>query len=178
MPNAPVGGRNSAGTRYSLLVSIATGLAVLGISLAATAADGDKFSDWTMRCEKPQETLEERCHIFQNAKDEENGRDIAQILVGNVPQLSEPLMFIMLPLGVFLPSGVQIQVDGNEPVGLPFEVCTPDGCRAGAPMKEPLMGAFKNGLKLNLKVKDFDGRDVDIPMSLKSFTAGLNALPK
>ena len=178
MPNAALGDQETAGFRRSLLILVAAGIAALGTPVSSMAADGDKYTDWTMRCEKPEDSLEERCHIFQNATDESNGQDIAHMAVGYMPQIEEPLMIIMLPLGVFLPSGIELMIDGNDPIRLPFEVCFPVGCRAGAPMKDPLMGAFRNGLKVTLKVQDVEGRAAEIPLSLKGFTAGLSALPK
>jgi invasion protein IalB len=175
---APVGYNGTAGFRRLLSICFACGVIAAVSAVSAQAADGDKFTAWTMRCEKPEESLEERCHIFQNAKDESNGQDIAHLAVGYMSQIEEPLMIIMLPLGVFLPNGLELQVDEQEPIRLPFEVCFPVGCRAGAPMQEPLMGAFRNGLTLKLTVQDVEGRAAEIPMSLKGFTAGLSALPK
>jgi invasion protein IalB len=178
MLNAPVGDQKIAGSRRLLLILASFGVALMGAPLSAMAADGDKFTDWTMRCEKPEDSLEERCHIFQNARDEANDQDIAHMAVGYMPQIEEPLMIIMLPLGVFLPSGIELLIDGQDPIRLPFEVCFPVGCRAGAPMKDPLMAAFRNGLSVTLKVQDVEGRAAEIPLSLKGFTAGLSALPK
>jgi len=178
MPNASFDDDETAGFLRLSMMLVVSGLLALLAPLAAMGADGDKFTDWTMRCEKPEESVEERCHIFQNAKDDSNGQDIAHMAVGYMPQIEEPLIIIMLPLGVFLPSGIELRIDQQEPIRLPFEVCFPVGCRAGAPMKEPLMGAFRNGLGLTLKVQDVEGRAAEIPMSLKGFTAGLSALPK
>ncbi len=177
MSTAPARRCGTAGLQRLLSVLLSFAVVTLAATLPVWAADGDTFTDWTMRCEKPEDSLEERCHIFQNAKDEANGQDIAHMAVGYMPQIEEPLMIIMLPLGVFLPSGIELRIDNQEPIRLPFEVCFPVGCRAGAPMKEPLMGAFKNGLALTLKVQDVEGRAAEIPLSLKGFTAGLNALP-
>ncbi len=141
------------------------------------AEDGQKFKDWIMRCEKPNETAPEQCHIFQNAKDKDSGRDIAQLAIGRVPDSKAALVIVSLPLGVFLPPGIQLQIDQKEPMRVPIEVCDPNGCRAGFPLTDELAAAFKAGQQLTLSVQDPAGNKASVPFSLSGFTAGYNSLP-
>jgi invasion protein IalB len=160
-----------------LLVTLVA--ALLGSPSSVMAAkDGDTFQDWTMRCEKAEETGPEQCHVFQNAKDEKTGRDVAQMAVGRVPNDPKPLVIVSLPLGVYLPPGVLIQVDDKEPIRIPIEVCDPAGCRAGFPLTNEVQATFKAGLTANVTVQDAAGRQASVPLSLKGFTAALNALPQ
>lgn len=146
-----------------------------GATLAAK--DGDTFDAWTMRCEKVEESGPEQCHVFQNAKDDGSGRDVAQMAVGRVPNDPKPLVIVSLPLGVYLPPGVLIQVDDKKPIRIPIEVCDPAGCRAGFPLNEEVQAAFKAGLTAKVTVQDATGQQATVPLSLKGFTAALNALP-
>jgi len=150
-------------------------LALPGVGMAAK--DGDTFQDWTMRCEKVEDTGPEQCHVFQNATDESTGRDVAQMAIGRVPNDPKPLVIVSLPLGVYLPPGVLIQVDDQKPIRIPIEVCDPAGCRAGFPLTDEVLAAFKGGLNANVTVQDAAGRQATVPLSLKGFTAALNALP-
>ena len=118
--------------RFSLILLAAAALAATAIGPVHAANDGDTFKAWTARCETPQ-GAQKVCHLFQVAKDDESGRDLVHVAIGYRGNQPEPLAIISVPLGIFLPPGVVLQVDGGKPIRAPYEVCDPDACRAGFP---------------------------------------------
>ncbi len=82
-----------------------------------------------------------------------------------------------VPLGVFLPAGLRLKVDGHDDTKrLPYQFCNRDGCRAGFVLDEPWFGLFKGGLKATVTVRMPGGKDVTVPLSLKGFTKGVEAI--
>jgi invasion protein IalB len=168
---------NSSRFRPALTLLVAMTAILLGAGTAHGAKDGDKFKEWTMRCESPQ-GAGEVCHLFQVAKDEESGRDIVHVAIGYRADRPEPLAIISVPLGIFLPPGVALQVDQGEPIRAPYEVCDPDACRAGFPLTPDMVTKLKGGLALTVTLENALGQTKTMPISLSGFTAGLGALPK
>lgn len=173
---------NRSRFRTLLMLLAATMVAFVGVGTAQGATDGDKFKEWTMRCEAPPEAAQgagqQICHIFQIAKDDESGRDLVHVAIGYRGDRPEPLAIISVPLGIFLPPGVALQIDQGNPVRAPYEVCDPDACRAGFPLTGEMISNLKNGLSLQVTLENALGQKKSLPVSLSGFTAGLNALVK
>jgi len=166
---------NRSGFRFLFILLIAAAMVTIGLGTAQGATDGDKFKAWTMRCEAP-EGAAKICHLFQVAKDEESGRDLVHVAVGYRGDRAEPLAIISVPLGVFLPPGVAMQVDQGKPIRAPFEICDPDACRAGFPLTPDMVSSLKGGVALNVTLENAVGQKKALQISLSGFTAGINAL--
>jgi invasion protein IalB len=156
---------------YALVLAVA---ASGGVALAAK--EGEVFKDWKTRCERSPDGSQEVCHIAQLIKDPESKRDMAQVAVGYFPASEDPVAIVTLPLGVHLPSGLQLQVDEGEKIRVPIEVCQPGGCQAGVNLKSPLKEAMLKGVTLKLTIHDPAGNAATLPVSLSGFTAGLGSL--
>lgn len=143
---------------------------------ALAAKDGEVFKDWATRCEQSPDGSQEVCHIAQVIADPESKRDMAQVAVGYFPGSPDPVAIVTLPLGVHLPSGLQIQVDDGEEIRVPIEVCQPGGCQSGVNVKSPLREALMKGVTLKLTFYDPAGNAATLPVSLRGFTAGLGSL--
>ena len=150
---------------------------ILGMSLLPASAQTEKkYQDWIYRCEPAQGDVPERCFIVQTIKDTESHRDLAQMARGYVPDQSDPVAIISLPLGIYLPPGIGLKVDEGEPVRVPVEVCDGGGCRTGITLKDPLRSSMKKGVTALILVQDGSRQPAGLPISLKGFTAALNAL--
>ena len=157
-----------------LLACLLTG--GLLISPAHAVKMGDKFTDWVVACEQPDEDVPELCHIFQNLALKEGGVRVLHVQVGFIPNQTHPVAIFTLPLGVALPPGVQMKVDEHEPVNFPIEVCVQDGCRAGLELTPDRLEMMKKGDKANVTFANVQRQGLTVPVSLAGFTAGVNAL--
>ena len=84
---------------------------------------------------------------------------------------------ITAPLGVYLPFGVGVEIDGAAIGRLGYEVCAPPGvCTATTFMDEELVSKFKSGGASKLYIKDIRGRDSVFDLSLKGFTKAFEEL--
>ena len=88
----------------------------------------------------------------------------------------EALAEIVVPLGVYLPNGLGLQVDGGEPRAAPFERCIPDGCVVRAPVSSNMLNQMRNGGTAYLILSSSPEKTVRVPISLNGFTAGFNSL--
>lgn len=161
--------------RNSLLIAAGLSL-LLTTTVSAQPKDGQTFDNWAVRCEKLPESEVEQCYLFQNLVLKEGGQRVLHMAVGYIPDNPNPVAIMTLPLGISLPPGVSVQIDNDEPVVIPVERCEQKGCQAGLVLEEKLLNAFKRGIEAKVIIHDGARRPINVPVSLKGFTAGLNSL--
>jgi len=145
-------------------------------ALLAAPEEGKTFDDWKIGCEKKPDSEEKICHLQQLITEGEKKNPILMVAVGYLPGRDAPTIIITLPLGVLLPPGLTLQVDENEAIAFPFEVCDPVGCRAGIELKDDLLKQFKTGNKAKLTFASMQRKPIGVPISLSGFTAGIKSL--
>lgn len=142
--------------------------------------------DWEVRCEPlPDGTHSatdgdareaQPCFLFQEVEDGETGFEILQVVVGHAPGRSRTVAVFIVPLDVFLPSGVLVQVDDGDPAWAQYQRCSPGGCQAVLPLDEELIDAFRRGEEATVELEDGRHTARRMPLSLMGFSAGLDAL--
>lgn len=159
-----------------MTVRLWAALAVAFAPGALALNDGERFQDWTARCEKPDDKRPQRCFIFQVIKDKKSDQPLLQMAVGYLPENNQPAAIYTVPLGVALIKGISIKIDNQELGRVAYETCIQGGCIAGFLLTPERLEAFKRGSKSQLTLYDATGKAIDLEISLKGFTAGLNAL--
>lgn len=137
---------------------------------------GQTFRDWTVRCEAARESGAEVCYIVQNIILRETQERILNMAVGYLAD-QRPTTVLTLPLGVSLPQGVAVAVDGAEEVRVQYQRCTPRGCVAALVLGDELLTRFKGGREARVTFHNGARRPVSVPVSLLGFTAGFESLP-
>ncbi|OOZ41288.1 invasion associated locus B family protein [Solemya elarraichensis gill symbiont] len=143
--------------------------------------NGKKYGDWLKECEFFVEADKdvEICQLVQPLVDEKSKKVLLKTVIGYVPNQKEAVLAVFLPLGIFLPPGVQMRVDGQGKVAIiPVNICLPAGCQAGSDLDAEFTGRLKNGNKLLMVFANHAGKPVTVELSLKGMTAGLDSFKK
>lgn len=162
------------------ILTIAFAACLLGLMSAvigpaqAQPEDGQKFTDWTARCEQPDPNGPEICYLLQVITREGSDASVS-VAVGYLDQ-QRPAAIFTFPLGIFLPPGASFSVDNGERSKFAIQHCHPNGCVGGVALSETLIAQMQKGRQAQLIVHDADGAEVPIPVSLLGFTAGFNSL--
>ncbi len=154
---------------------------LLAVPFQLTAAEKPKnYKDWGYKCETPKGFDKEICFIFQRITNKENNKRVADITVAYAPNSGKkPLMVVTLPLGVFLPAGIQLRVDqGKEAARAPYVQCIKDGCQARVILDDKIMDKLKSGNRLGVAFLTPKQKQLGFPVSLSGFTAAINSLKK
>ncbi len=131
---------------------------------------------WATNCTSPARGQPQDCVMEQRAIASETGQALALITI-RVPQdTKKPVTMIQIPLGMFLPAGLSIDVDGNQSQTYPFQTCNANGCFVGFPVPDPTIQAMFNGNKLNITFQNLNKKPVVLPMSLAGFTGAYNRI--
>ncbi len=151
---------------------------ILTVNSIAAPKSGQTFENWTARCDTVKNSDTEQCFIFQNLVLKDSGQRVLHVAIGYLPQRPDPVALITLPLGIALPPGGSISIDEGEAIPFAIERCETQGCRAGVVLDDGLLQKFKKGLSASVTFHDGTRKPIAAPLSLKGFTAGLNALLK
>jgi invasion protein IalB len=136
----------------------------------------EQFGDWGKQCQSSAEG-KEVCYIFQKTTNKDDGKIVLMVRLAYKPGENNPSIVATVPLGVLLPAGAALMLEGAEPVKMPFLTCAANGCTTlGTPLPDDLVAAMKKGDKASVRVATFNKQVVSLPMSLKGFTKGLEAI--
>jgi invasion protein IalB len=87
------------------------------------------------------------------------------------------LLRVVAPLGVLLPSGLGLKIDQTEVGKAGFVRCLPHGCVADVVIDDSLINQPRTGRTATFIIFQAPGEGISLPMSLKGFAEGYDALP-
>ncbi len=157
-----------------VLLALAFALAALP-SHAQTGQLGEPtlratHGDWQILC-VVDDLLMEDCFLAQAIDEQTSGRRALSAMIFKSPDGAAALR-LSVPLGVLLPAGLNVTVDGSDLGDIGFVACFPDGCMTQVGMANDVLAAFKGGTEAVVTVYDIDERPISLPLSLAGFTAG------
>ncbi|NNF76536.1 MAG: hypothetical protein HKN05_00775 [Rhizobiales bacterium] len=121
-----------------------------------------------------------QCGMLQSTASTER-KNIALTLVMGISKQGDKtvtMMRILVPIGVYLPLGIALEIDG-APVGrVPFIRCLPQICTAFAETTAETLTKMRKGAKANFIIYEAPGVGLTLPVSLSGFTAAFNDLKK
>lgn len=180
------------------LLSLVLLLSALSTNIAhAATGQNKKFGNWLMHCSQiaapenakgsgTEAPTKQACALFQSVAAENRPRFGLTVLISkddgttilgaeNSPKPAG-LIKILVPLGVLIPTGVGMNVDG-ENLGLTgFLRCLPNGCTAVATLSEALLNSLKRAKTASFTIFLTPEDGLSIPIKLNGLTEGFNAL--
>lgn len=142
---------------------------------------------WAIQCMEapanPQAGTEagKSCGMTQQGKSEKSEKVALSVIVNQVKRGDKSAVFmrIMAPIGVYLPTGIPVEIDGAAlPSRMVFTRCVPPICEAMGEMSPETLTKFKKGTASNFYLYDRPGNGYPIKISLEGFAAALTALEK
>ena len=137
------------------------------------AAEVHPEDNWLKVCE-PLESGEDACIMRQVVV--QSNQFVGSFLLRNDPgQESRLLAVAAVPLGVLLPFGMTWQIDGAQPVRVPFMLCDPQSCSTQLVINEAYVSSLKRGATLRLTAKNRQNQDLVVEINLAGFTSVYDA---
>jgi invasion protein IalB len=121
-----------------------------------------------------------QCGMIQSAASDKNPRAQLTIIIIKVKQSDKVLtmMRVLAPIGVFLPTGVALEIDGDAVGRVPFTRCMPQACMAFAEASPETLGKLKKGTEANFIIYEAPGLGLPMKFKLDGFSAALDELDK
>jgi invasion protein IalB len=165
--------------KWLLLLVVAILLPVHTSQAAQQFTRSQAYGNWMLRCAKddnPKVKSKEKCSLLQNMMTEKGERLLSVNMV-SVGKKKAKVAVFTLPLGFYIPDGVQLAVDKGKTRNLAVAFCTQAGCIAQLKMDRKLIKELIDGGKMKLSMVTGNRlKKLEFAISLKGITAGLNAV--
>ena len=138
---------------------------------SGTQPQAQPQSNWASRCVAPARQAPLECLIEQRLIMGNTGQQIGAITVRLPTADGRPVLVIQTPLGLLIPAGVAIDIDGAAKTELEIQTCDGGGCYANATISDDLLANLTRGQKLNITFQNLSKQPVTITASLVGFTA-------
>ena len=135
------------------------------------------YGEWQMRCETPAGATTEQCALVQNVVAEDRPEIGLSVVVLRTADNKAEILRVLAPLGVLLPNGLGLNVDGKDIGRAYFVRCFADGCYAEVVLEDELLKTFRSGATATFIVFQSPEEGIGIPVDLKGFGEGYDALP-
>jgi invasion protein IalB len=141
-----------------------------------TIPGGPPESNWITRCSGVTRNGSVDCSMEQTYIKPETRQPIALFSVRIPKETRAPATMIQLPLGLYLPAGVEMQIDQDQVVALPLQMCDTGGCYAGTPLSTELAGRLQMGKTLRLRFENVAREKIDALMPLAGFASAFSTI--
>ena len=139
--------------------------------------------DWKIQCEnqpKPdaQGQTEKQCAMVQTGRSEKNTKlGLTTVFVRSKQNGKEvTMMRVLAPIGVYLPTGVALEIDGGAVGRIPFMRCLPQICMAFGEAGAQTLDKFRKGTAASFIIYEAPGIGMPIKISLNGFADAFKAL--
>lgn len=172
----------SDGKRFGGRLALAASVAVAaGLAPSAVGAqDQEEQPAWIKVCNPDPDTGMQGCLVVQQLFTS-NGIFIASADIRWLEGGDQIVFVAAVRPGMLLTPGVRVQIDDDEPMDIPYEVCydSPlDRCYARVEVDEAFVDRLKAGGQVNLLTISYDdGQTLSFPMTLAGFTAAYDGEP-
>jgi invasion protein IalB len=168
-------------------VTLAIALLGVGISVGTAASPNNAtppsgtvkstHGAWSIICDTPAGATSEQCVMMQNVVAEDRPEMGLSVVVLRTADNKAEILRVLAPLGVLLPNGLGLNVDGKDIGRAYFVRCFQDGCYAEVILEKPLLDTLKTGTSATFIVFQTPEEGIGIPVDLKGFADGFAALP-
>jgi invasion protein IalB len=132
---------------------------------------------WSIICDTPAGASSEQCAMMQNVVAEDRPEVGLSVVVLKTADRKARILRVLAPLGVLLPNGLGLNVDGKDIGRAYFVRCFSDGCYAEVVLEDELLKTLRAGSQATFIVFQSPEEGIGIPVDLKGFADGYDALP-
>ncbi len=140
-----------------------------------------KHGQWQVQCSPAQGDQPKSCGMIQVEKNDKNPGIGLSLIINRVKQGDkvQVLMRALVPIGVYLPTGVAMEIDGVALEGrMTFTRCNPQACEGFGEASDASLKKFMKGKVATFYIYDRPGNGYPIVFPLEGFAEGLADLAK
>jgi invasion protein IalB len=135
----------------------------------------EAFEQWTLECYDP--AFEEGpCQITHRVLSGGANQVVMVFALFASSATGSANVQIALPLGISVPSGIQLTLGNGYQSRIEIQRCTPQGCIVEGTGSDALLTAMKQEASGTIGVANEDGQQIQLPFSLSGFTAAYTAM--
>lgn len=131
---------------------------------------------WQVSCRTPPGAKEEKCALVQSVTAEDRPNVGLTVVFYKAIGEDKKLLRVVVPLGVLLPTGLGLKIDGQDVGNAPFLKCSKKGCIAEVVLQEEVIKKLMGGGTAMFIIFDTPEAGIGIPISLQGFGDALAKL--
>jgi invasion protein IalB len=135
------------------------------------------YGAWKLKCGQiPGAKQQEKCVLVQDLALEDERHMFMTVIILRTFDGDKKYLRVVAPLGMLLPAGLGLKVDGQDVGHVPFIKCVREGCVAEAIVDDQLLAKFSSGQTASFIVFPAKDKGIGFPAPLSGFAEGLKAL--
>ncbi|MGI9352612.1 MAG: invasion associated locus B family protein [Rhizobiaceae bacterium] len=164
--------------KFATFTILVASIAIATIaSVFAQGAVKSSHGAWSMVCDTPPGASSEQCALMQNVVAQDRSEVGLSVVVLRTADGESEIMRVLAPLGVLLPNGLGLNVDGKDIGRAYFVRCFQDGCYAEVILQGELLKTLKSGKTATFIVFQTPEEGIGIPVDLNGFSDGYAKIP-
>jgi len=149
----------------------------IGSQPAASGTVRSTHGSWSIVCESAPGAPAEQCALLQNVVADDRPEVGLTVIALKTADGNTEILRVLAPLGVLLPNGLGLYVDGQDIGKAQFMRCFEDGCYAEVILDPNLRKTLSEGTSATFIVFQTPEQGIGIPVELEGFGEGFDALP-
>ncbi len=134
------------------------------------------YGAWKLKCAQLAGAKQEKCALVQDLKLEDRPNMFLTVLIMRSFDSDKKILRIVAPLGVVLPAGLGLRVDGTDVGNVKFLKCWKFGCLAEVIVDDPLVNKLTAGQTASFIVFPTPETGIGFPAPLAGLSDGLKGL--
>lgn len=134
------------------------------------------YGAWKLKCAQLAGAKQDKCALVQDLKLEDRPNMFLTVLVMRAFDSDKKILRIVAPLGVVLPAGLGLRVDGTDVGNVKFLKCWKFGCLAEVIVDDNLVSKLSTGQTASFIVFPTPDSGIGFPAPLAGFSEGLKGL--
>ena len=161
-------------SKMRVLFTTLIGLTVTPV-MAATGVDSGGKSDlrpnpgWSEKCSDAAKPQDRNCTLSRAIINKKNRRIMLGVTLRVAPPDRKPSLKLIVPLGIYLPAGITLTLDGENELPLKLDTCTPSVCLATVPLDGAFMQRLRRADKLAVVYQTIDQKPINMELPLGGF---------
>jgi invasion protein IalB len=177
----PIDGMRMRGAVLGVALAVLAGVTSSHAQAPNRAVDGTvraQHGDWQEVCKPPPPgSKREVCALVQSVTAQDRNNVGLTVYFQRFSDGTQVLR-VFAPLGVLLPPGLGLKIDGKDVGHAPFLRCHSFACYAQVVVGEDLISKLSSGQTAIFIIFQTEEAGIGIPISLAGFSAGTKALAK
>jgi invasion protein IalB len=164
------------GTKLIIRLSVIL-FACTGIAFATTLTPGAPQQQpsvsgkpgWSSKCVRESRKSPEECYVEEILYVSNTAQPIASVAVRIGSDKANPTLLVRVPVGLFLPAGVNVQIDDGKPQSVTLQTCDAQSCYGELQLSSALISALMGGKQLSIIFQNMTKKEVKLPFPLENF---------
>lgn len=124
---------------------------------------------WSSKCVRETRKSPEECYVEELLYASNTAQPIASVAVKTSSDKANPTLLVRVPMGLFLPAGVNVQIDGGKLQPVPLQTCEAQACYGELQLSSTLISALTGGKQLSVIFQNLTKKEVKLPFPLEGF---------